>query len=153
MLVTFALSCFVTLFHHATSSPVPPLSHMNLLDTMDVLQNYTGISDFRLLNRRKLGTCLNPNPYIQINANTKSALGDDQMITVTVSGVLLPSKSDWVGMISPSHADVDICPQNFILYEQTGDFSELPLLCHYPVKVRFYMAYKTLQEYLSYFLE
>lgn len=41
---------------------------------------------------------------------------------------------------------VDICPQNILLYEQTGDFSELPLLCHYPVKVRFYMAHITLQE-------
>lgn len=137
MLVTFALSCLVTVLHHATSSSVPPLSHMNLIDTMDVLQNYTAISDFRLLNRRKLGTCLNPNPYIQINVDTKSALADDQMITVTVSGVLRPSKSDWVGMISPSHADVDICPQNILLYEQTGDFSELPLLCHYPVKAQY----------------
>lgn len=105
MLVTFALSFLVTMLHHATSSSVPPLSHMNLLDTMDVLQNYTAISDFRLLNRRKLGTCLNPNPYIEINVNTKSALADDQMITVTVSGVLHPSKNDWVGMISPSHAE------------------------------------------------
>lgn len=138
MLVTFGLSFLVTMLHHATSSNlVPPLSHTNLLDTMDVLQNYTAISDFRLLNRRKLGACLNPNPYIQINVDTKSALADDQMITVTVSGVLRPSKSDWVGMISPSHADVDICPQNILLYEQTGDFSELPLLCHYPVKAQY----------------
>lgn len=71
---------------------------------MDGFQNYTAISDFRLVNRRKLGACLGKNPYRKIQVNSKSELLDDQMITVTVSGVLLPSKSDWVGMITPSNA-------------------------------------------------
>ncbi|KAJ9558211.1 hypothetical protein OSB04_012825 [Centaurea solstitialis] len=100
-------------------------------------RNYTAISDFRLLNRRKLGECPNPNPYVQIQVSSTSELSDDEMVTVTVSGVVHPSKSDWVGMISPSHANVNACLQNLILYEQTGDFSALPLLCHYPVKAQF----------------
>ncbi|KAA8537299.1 hypothetical protein F0562_027014 [Nyssa sinensis] len=32
---------------------------------------------------------------------------------------------------------VSSCPLNFLLYQQTGDFSNLPLLCHYPVKAQF----------------
>ncbi|KAJ0957147.1 putative phosphodiesterase I [Helianthus annuus] len=140
MWITFFLSCLLSFLHHGSSSSSsvsPVMSTNNLLDTLDGFQNYTGISHFRLLNRRKLGDCLNPNPYIEIDVSPKSALEDDQMVTVTVSGVLLPSKSDWVGMISPSHADVDVCPQNLLLYEQTGDFSDLPLLCHYPVKAQY----------------
>ncbi|XP_071720611.1 probable inactive purple acid phosphatase 27 isoform X1 [Rutidosis leptorrhynchoides] len=126
------LSFFVSFLHHTSTSPVSPnLLPINLLDGF---QNYTAISEFRLLNRRKLGACLDPNPYVKIHVNANSKLGNDQMIKVTVSGVLFPSENDWVGIISPSHANVDACPQNFILYEQTGDFSELPLLCHYPVK-------------------
>ncbi|XP_071720612.1 nucleotide pyrophosphatase/phosphodiesterase-like isoform X2 [Rutidosis leptorrhynchoides] len=128
------LSFFVSFLHHTSTSPVSPnLLPINLLDGF---QNYTAISEFRLLNRRKLGACLDPNPYVKIHVNANSKLGNDQMIKVTVSGVLFPSENDWVGIISPSHANVDACPQNFILYEQTGDFSELPLLCHYPVKMR-----------------
>ena len=30
---------------------------------------------------------------------------------------------------------VSSCLSNFALYVQTGDLSQLPLLCHYPVKV------------------
>ncbi|KAI3697484.1 hypothetical protein L6452_30547 [Arctium lappa] len=137
MWFTFFLFSLLSFFHHASCSSETPLLPTNLLDSMDGFRNYTAISDFRLLNRRKLGACLNPNPYVQIQVSSTSELSDDQMITVTVSGVLLPSKSDWVGMISPSHADVNACPQNLILYQQTGDLSELPLLCHYPVKAQF----------------
>lgn len=131
----FFLSLLASFLNHASTSSVSP----NLLPTnlLDGFQNYTAISDFRLLNRRKLGTCLDPNPYVKIHVNSKSALADDQMITVTVSGVLFPSEHDWVGIISPSHANVDACPQDIILYEQTGDFGELPLLCHYPVKAQY----------------
>ncbi|KAK3003546.1 hypothetical protein RJ639_019481, partial [Escallonia herrerae] len=32
---------------------------------------------------------------------------------------------------------VSSCPLNAILYEQTGDLSKLPLLCHYPVKAQY----------------
>ncbi|KAL7615655.1 hypothetical protein Lser_V15G03591 [Lactuca serriola] len=137
MWFTFFLSCSISLLHHASSSSVSPLSHTKLLDSMDGFQNYTAISDFRLVNRRKLGACLGKNPYRKIQVNSKSELLDDQMITVTVSGVLLPSKSDWVGMITPSNANINACPQNVILYQQTGDLSAQPLLCHYPVKAQF----------------
>ncbi|CAH1440712.1 unnamed protein product [Lactuca virosa] len=137
MWFTFFLSCSISLLHHASSSSVSPLSHTKLLDSMDGFQNYTAISDFRLVNRRKLGACLGKNPYRKIQVNSKSELSDDQMITVTVSGVLLPSKSDWVGMITPSNANINACPQNVILYQQTGDLSAQPLLCHYPVKAQF----------------
>ncbi|KAK9058057.1 hypothetical protein SSX86_022897 [Deinandra increscens subsp. villosa] len=141
--VTTFFFSLLSFSHHGSSSSSysssvsSNLLPTNLLDTMDGFQNYTGISDFRLVNRRKLGACLNPNPYIKIQVSPTSALADDQMVTITVSGVLLPSKGDWVGMISPSHADVDVCPQNLLQYEQTGDFSELPLLCHYPVKAQY----------------
>ncbi|KAH7679335.1 Phosphodiesterase I protein [Dioscorea alata] len=37
-------------------------------------------------------------------------------------------------MISPSNIDVSACPLSTIYYKQTGDLSDLPLLCHYPVK-------------------
>ena len=30
---------------------------------------------------------------------------------------------------------VSACLLNAIMYAQTGDLSELPLLCHYPLKV------------------
>ncbi|XP_076939504.1 putative inactive purple acid phosphatase 27 [Bidens hawaiensis] len=138
MWITFFLYCLLSFLHHGSSlSSDARLTSMNLSDTIDGFQNYTAISEFRLLNRRKLGACLNPNPYIGIEVSPKSTLSDDQMVTVTVSGVLHPSKSDWVGMISPSHTDVDVCPQSLLLYEQTGDFSDLPLLCHYPVKAQY----------------
>ncbi|XP_076939505.1 putative inactive purple acid phosphatase 27 [Bidens hawaiensis] len=138
MWITFFLYCLLSFLHHGSSlSSDARLTSMNLSDTIDGFQNYTAISEFRLLNRRKLGACLNPNPYIGIEVSPKSTLSDDQMVTVTVSGVLHPSKSDWVGMISPTHTDVDVCPQSLLLYEQTGDFSDLPLLCHYPVKAQY----------------
>lgn len=65
-------------------------------------QNYTAISPFRLLNRRFLSQCPDSNPYLQINVSKSSDLSDDEFVTVTVSGVLLPAGSDWVAMISPS---------------------------------------------------
>nr|XP_043611654.1 probable inactive purple acid phosphatase 27 [Erigeron canadensis] len=132
----FLASCLFSFLDHASSSASPYLLPTSYLDSMAGHKNYTAISDFRLVNRRKLGACFKADPNVQIRVSPESTLSDDQMITVTVSGVLVPSKNDWVGMISPSHADVDACPINFIMYEQTGDFSELPLLCHYPVKAQ-----------------
>lgn len=64
--------------------------------------NYTAISDFRVLNRRKLLKCDDPNPYLKISVDPNSSLSNEEYLTVTVSGVLLPSSSDWVAMISPS---------------------------------------------------
>ncbi|XVE99860.1 hypothetical protein REPUB_Repub03eG0237900 [Reevesia pubescens] len=40
-------------------------------------------------------------------------------------------------MISPSNSNVGACLQSKTFYVQTGDISELPLLCHYPVKAKF----------------
>ncbi|XP_030492644.2 probable inactive purple acid phosphatase 27 [Cannabis sativa] len=97
-------------------------------------RNFTAISDFRLVNRRILNDCVDLNPYQRISVASNSNLGDDQIVTVTVSGVLFPSDDDWVAMISPSHAKVNACPFIGINYAQTGDFTNLPLLCHYPVK-------------------
>ncbi|KAF4349989.1 hypothetical protein F8388_017567 [Cannabis sativa] len=97
-------------------------------------RNFTAISDFRLVNRRILNDCVDLNPYQRISVASNSNLADDQIVTVTVSGVLFPSDDDWVAMISPSHAKVNACPFIGINYAQTGDFTNLPLLCHYPVK-------------------
>ncbi|XP_031284818.1 probable inactive purple acid phosphatase 27 [Pistacia vera] len=100
-------------------------------------RNHTAISAFRVLNRRVLTECPDPNPYLQVNVSKSSDLSDEEFVTVTVSGVLLPAESDWVAMISPSNADVSSCPLSEAFYLQTGDISSLPLLCHYPVKAQF----------------
>ncbi|KAL9421070.1 hypothetical protein AB3S75_038601 [Citrus x aurantiifolia] len=99
-------------------------------------QNYTAISPFRLLNRRFLSQCPDSNPYLQINVSKSSDLSDDEFMTVTVSGVLLPAESDWVAMISPSDSNLETCLSAEAMYVQTGDVSSLPLLCHYPVKAK-----------------
>ncbi|XP_058107139.1 nucleotide pyrophosphatase/phosphodiesterase-like [Magnolia sinica] len=98
---------------------------------------HTAISEFRVLNRRTLAECPDPNPYLQINISSNSAISNEELVTVTVSGVLLPAESDWVAMITPSHSDVSNCITNEWLYLQTGDSSTLPLLCHYPVKAQY----------------
>ncbi|XP_050386634.1 probable inactive purple acid phosphatase 27 [Argentina anserina] len=136
---------FVILFlgSCASSSSLHPLVFQSQLEHL----NHTAISDFRVLNRRSFGNCPHPSPYLQISINSSSAgLGDDEFVTVNVTGVLKPSKDDWVAMISPSNADVTSCPLNGMYYVQTGDFSTLPLLCHYPVKAT-YMS--TDPDYLS----
>ncbi|XP_074286526.1 nucleotide pyrophosphatase/phosphodiesterase-like isoform X2 [Silene latifolia] len=103
----------------------------------DLHENGHEIPHFRMLNRRKLIECpLNVNPYLKITTNVGSSLLDDQNVIVTVSGVLQPSEKHWVAMISPSHSSVKNCLLNTLLYKETGDFSSLPLLCHYPVKMR-----------------
>ncbi|KAK1291415.1 putative inactive purple acid phosphatase 27 [Acorus calamus] len=107
-------------------------------DAPHVFEGYTAISDFRILNRRKLIECPDINPYLSINISSNSlGLSDDENVTVTVSGVLVPDESDWIGMISPSSSDVSDCPLNSLLYKETGDTSDLPLLCHYPVKAQY----------------
>ncbi|CAH9085272.1 unnamed protein product [Cuscuta epithymum] len=107
------------------------------------LQNHTGISEFRLLNRKRLLECHDPNPYLKLwvelsNDNTNpNQLSDEETVTVHVDGVMLPSSTDWVALISPSHSDVSDCLFNWYKYKETGDFSKLPLLCHYPVKAQY----------------
>ncbi|CAN0863526.1 Probable inactive purple acid phosphatase 27 [Linum grandiflorum] len=101
-------------------------------------RNHTGISSFGVLNRRSLGQCPDPNPYLNVTVSSKGpTLSDEEFVSVTVSGVLVPSELDWVAMISPSDSDVGACPLKKAEYIQTGDFADLPLLCHYPVKGQF----------------
>ncbi|KAM7512382.1 hypothetical protein LguiB_011257 [Lonicera macranthoides] len=129
---------FLFIFFFRFSSSSPSFSSNTILgNSMAEFANYTAISDFRVLNRRSLGVCPDPNPYLQINVSSNNPLSDEQNVTVTVSGILSPSSSDWVAMVSPSHVDVNSCPFKAIMYEQTGDFSILPLLCHYPVKAQY----------------
>lgn len=81
-------------------SPMPEL----LLRTKMEHRNHTGISDFRIINRRQLPECSDPNPYVQVNVSS-APLGDDVYVTVNVTGVTKPLTSDWVAMISPSHSE------------------------------------------------
>lgn len=67
--------------------------------------NHTAISNFRTINRRSLEECSDPNPYLQIGVSTNSKLSDDEFVTVTITGVLLPAESDWVAMVSPAHSE------------------------------------------------
>ncbi|KAJ0037534.1 hypothetical protein Pint_23839 [Pistacia integerrima] len=93
-------------------------------------RNHTAISAFRVLNRRVLTECPDPNPYLQVNVSKSSDLSDEEFVTVTVSGVLLPAEiADFISVSS--------CPLSEAFYLQTGDTSSLPLLCHYPVKAQF----------------
>lgn len=69
---------------------------------MDKFRGHTAISDFRLINRRFLLDCPDPNPYLAITVDADSPLPDEANVTVTVSGVLDPDESDWIAMVSPS---------------------------------------------------
>ncbi|KAJ4979818.1 hypothetical protein NE237_010598 [Protea cynaroides] len=135
----FGLSSARTLSSSSSTSIKSYASSTHINTCLAEFQGYTAISDFRLLNRRYIEECHDLNPYIQINISgvAASGLSNDQNVTVTVSGVLHPSKSDWVAMISPSNSDVSGCPLNAAMYLQTGDTSKLPLLCHYPVKAQY----------------
>ena len=57
------------------------------------------------MNRRLMGDCPDPNPHLAIDISTDSPLADEGNVTVTVSGVMGPDKSDWVAMISPSNSE------------------------------------------------
>ncbi|KAI9116718.1 hypothetical protein K1719_012376 [Acacia pycnantha] len=136
VLLLSLLLCFSS--SSSSSSTLHPL----IRDTTAYHRNFTGISEFRLLNRRFLEDCSSSNSYLQVNVtpssnNNKSGLSDDEFVTITVSGVSNPSGDDWVAMISPSDSDVKTCLFNRYLFLQTGDTAELPLLCHYPVKAQY----------------
>ncbi|KAJ4778500.1 Purple acid phosphatase [Rhynchospora pubera] len=103
----------------------------------DYKKDHPDVSEFRLINRRELTNCLDPNPYLSITTNVSSTLSNEAYVTVTVGGVLVPDSSDWIGMISPSDSSVDACPDSAANYLQTGDTASLPLLCHYPVKAQY----------------
>ncbi|ESW03450.1 hypothetical protein PHAVU_011G014900 [Phaseolus vulgaris] len=105
-------------------------------DTKAMHLNFTAISEFRTINRKILSDCSASNPFISVHVTSNSTLSDEGFVTVTVTGVSNPSKYDWVAMISPIDSDVDSCLMKEFFYLQTGDTAKLPLLCHYPVKMR-----------------
>ncbi|KAG8656699.1 hypothetical protein MANES_04G164100v8 [Manihot esculenta] len=125
----------VFFFPYASSSSLHPL----VVNSTVEHRNYTGISSFRVVNRRALLDCPWKNPYLQVTVKSSGnyTLSNEEFVSVTVSGVLHPSSDHWVAMISPSNSDVGACPLNEAGYLQTGDLSNLPLLCHYPVKAAF----------------
>ncbi|KAL5760345.1 hypothetical protein ACOSQ2_019183 [Xanthoceras sorbifolium] len=127
-LILFVL--LIMFFHGSSSFSLHPL----VVDSTLEHRNHTSISAFRVLNRRALSECPDLNPYLQVNVSKTSGLSDEEFVTVTVSGVSLPAEDDWIAMISPANSDVSSCPLTKALYLETGDVSDLPLLCHYPVK-------------------
>ncbi|KAK7404269.1 hypothetical protein VNO78_05025 [Psophocarpus tetragonolobus] len=115
----------------------PSLLEIVVTNTTALHRNFTAVSEFRLINRKLLMNCSASNPFVKVNVRANSTLSDDEFVTVTVSGVSQPSDLDWVAMISPSTSDVKSCILKKYMYLQTGDSTNLPLLCHYPVKAQF----------------
>ena len=88
------------------SSSTSSLLHPSIADSAKLHRNYTAISDFRLLNRRKLLNCpriINPSVKLTIVSASESLL-NEEFINVTVSGVSIPSIEHWVAMITPSNS-------------------------------------------------
>ncbi|XP_057784787.1 probable inactive purple acid phosphatase 27 isoform X2 [Salvia miltiorrhiza] len=115
--LSFRVLTIFSIFFFAANTDASSLPERLLRSTAE-LRKHTSISEFRLLNRRQLLDCPDPNPYLEVNVTSNPRLSDDEYVTVNITGVLLPSENDWVAMISPSHSD-------------------LPLLCHYPVKAQY----------------
>ncbi|KAB1223699.1 putative inactive purple acid phosphatase 1 [Morella rubra] len=134
-LLLLLTTCILGLY--STTSYATSSLHPLAARSLDEHLNYTAISDFRVVNRRKLLQCPDPNPYLQITVSPNAPIADVEYLTVTVSGVLIPDSSDWVAMISPSTANVTDCPSSEAYYLQTGDTSSLSLLCQYPVKAQY----------------
>ncbi|KAI5389863.1 hypothetical protein KIW84_075244 [Lathyrus oleraceus] len=124
----------ILLFFFLTPSFSSTLDHV-VTHTKSLHQNFTALSDFRLINRRILKDC--SSNYLKINVSSNASLLDEQFVTVTVTGVSKPRDGDWVAMISPSNSNVETCLLNGFHYLQTGDTAQLPLLCHYPVKAQY----------------
>jgi hypothetical protein len=81
----------------AVSSWTPPPPEM-------LHESFAGKSEFRTVNRRSLGVCSKPSPYLAISVSTGGApLPDEAFVRVTVAGVLRPDADDWVAMITPSN--------------------------------------------------
>lgn len=89
------------LFHSSNSYTLHPL----IAESFTHHTNHTTISPFRVLNRRVLSECSNLNPYLEIKVNKTSDLDDDEFVSVTVGGVLVPDVNDWVAMISPADSE------------------------------------------------
>jgi hypothetical protein len=82
----------------STAPPLPPPEMLR--------ESFAGKSEFRTVNRKLLGSCLNPGPYLAISVGTggAAALPDEAFVKVTVAGVLRPGRDDWVAMITPSNS-------------------------------------------------
>lgn len=129
---------FFFLSNPSMSSTFPSSTlDLTVTHTKALHQNFTALSDFRLINRRILNDCSHLSPYLKLNITSNSKLLDEEFVTVTVTGVSKPRDGDWVAMISPSNSNVKACLLNEFYYLQTGDTAKLPLLCHYPVKAQY----------------
>lgn len=78
----------------------------SIVNSTEEYRRQNGISHFRMLNR-KLHTSPSisgeDSAYLYVNITSKSpTIMDDEMVNVTIGGVLKPKKSHWVAMISPS---------------------------------------------------
>ncbi|KAB1212498.1 putative inactive purple acid phosphatase 1 [Morella rubra] len=67
----------------SASSLVQPFSSISLAE----YYNYTAISEFRVVNRRKLLSCPDPNPYLQISVSPDTAMRNGVYLTVTAQYV------------------------------------------------------------------
>ncbi|XP_062205277.1 probable inactive purple acid phosphatase 1 [Phragmites australis] len=108
--------------------------------TPDMLhESYAGKSEFRSVNRKQLGSCLNPSPYLAINVSTGAApFPDEAFPKVTVAGVLKPDDSDWIAMITPSNSRYRLwCPLSGVNYIDIGDLASHPLSCNMSGVVNF----------------
>ena len=94
------LGLCATVSFSTTTTPPPPPPEM-------LRESFAGKSEFRTVNRKLLGSCLNPGPYLAISVGTGGAaagLPDEAFVKVTVAGVLRPDRNDWVAMITPSNS-------------------------------------------------
>lgn len=84
-----------------TPSANPGAGGISSYPEQHVLRN----EEFSSINRRRhLAQCNDPNPYIGMTIDASGSLADVQNVTVTVSGVLSPDSSDWIGIMSPMTA-------------------------------------------------
>ena len=90
--------CATVSFSTTTTPPPPPPEMLH--------ESFAGKSEFRTVNRKLLGSCLNPGPYLAISVGTggAAALPDEAFVKVTVAGVLRPDRNDWIAMITPSNS-------------------------------------------------
>ncbi len=72
--------------------------------------SHHGLRDpkFSSINRRKLESCDDSNSYLSMSISASDSLQDVQNVTVTVSGVLVPSASDWIAVFSPSTVEFSL---------------------------------------------
>jgi len=104
--ILLSVSILLFFFLCRSMSTTFPSSHVELMvtHTKALHQNFTALSDFRLINRRILNDCSILSPYLKLDIHSNSSLSDEEFVTVTVTGVSKPRYGDWVAMISPSNS-------------------------------------------------